>query len=100
MEEILISIANGMENRLIFVDEYHIIRYLNNSAKSHYLKKGYKNLIGTSILKFHCDETKEKIKMAVRVLKNNNTLAKVTIEDTDIFPVWIKDRFVGYYEIY
>lgn len=100
MEEILINIVDGMEKRLIFVDEYHIIRYLNQSAKEHYKKKGYKNLIGTSIFKFHNEETNEKIKMGVRVLKSNRTLVKVTIGETDIFPVWIKERFVGYYEIY
>lgn len=100
MEEILINIVNQMEKKLIFVDEYHIIRYLNQSAKEHYLKKGYKNLIGTSIFKFHSEETKEKIKIGVRVLKSNKTLVKVTVGQTDIFPVWIKERFVGYYEIF
>lgn len=100
MDDVLINIVNEMEKKLIFVDEYHIIRYLNYSAKEHYLKKGYKQLVGKSIFSFHTDETKEKIKMAVNVLKQNDTLKKVTIADTDIFPVWIKQRFVGYYEMY
>lgn len=100
MEEILINIVDGMEKRLIFVDEYHIIRYLNKSAKEHYKKKGYKNLIGTSVFKFHNEAINEKIKMCIRVLSSNKTLVKVTIGETDIFPVWIKEKFVGYYEIY
>ena len=41
MEDILITIVNSMEKRLIFVDDYHIIKYLNNAAKEHYLNKGY-----------------------------------------------------------
>lgn len=100
MEKILINIVDNMEKRLIFADEYHIIRYLNNAAKSHFSKKNYKNLNGKSVLKFHDEETKEKIKMAVNVLKSNNSLYKVTIGDTNIYAVRINNVFRGYYEIF
>lgn len=100
MEDILITIVNSMEKRLIFVDDYHIIKYLNNAAKEHYLSKGYRDIVGKSIFSFHKEKTNEKIKMAVRVLEANNSLPKATIGDTDIFPVRINNKFCGYYEIF
>jgi transcriptional regulator with PAS, ATPase and Fis domain len=99
MEEVLINIVENMEKGVVFVDEYNTIVYLNKSAKEYYSKKTEKQLIGESVLKFYQVDIKRKIIMAVEMLRQNKSLKKVTIEDTDIYPVWINDTFSGYYKI-
>ena len=100
MEEILISIVNNMEKRIIFVDEFHIIKYLNNSAKEHYKKKGLCNLVGRSIFEFHKPEKNEKIKNAVKTLDEDNSINKVTIDSATMYAVRVNNKFCGYYEMF
>lgn len=97
MEEILINIIENMKKGIAFVDEYNTIRYLNNSAKVYYEKRNYKNLIGKSVFGFHDKNVNEKIQMSVRMLKNNNSLESVKVENTYIFPVRVNKKFLGYY---
>lgn len=100
MDEILISIIDNMEKRIVFADEYHTIRYINKSAKENFERKNLTDLLNKSVLEFHNLETNEKIKMAVRMLKANSSLNKVTIGTTDIFAVRVNNIFRGYYEIF
>ena len=97
MEEILINIIENMKKGIAFVDEYNTIRYLNNSAKVYYEKRNYKNLIGKSVFGFHDKNVNEKIQMSVRMLKNNNSLESVKVENIYIFPVRVNKKFLGYY---
>lgn len=100
MEEILINIVDNMEKRIIFVDEFHIIKYLNNSAKEHYKKKGLCNLVGRSIFEFHKPETNEKIKNAAKTLEEDNSLSKVIIGSATMYAIRVKNKFCGYYEMF
>jgi PAS domain S-box-containing protein len=48
------AILDSVKNPIVFVDNDHIIRYLNRSAKVRYYEKlGYSDLIGKSILNCH-----------------------------------------------
>ncbi|MFH0783725.1 MAG: PAS domain-containing protein [Pseudomonadota bacterium] len=48
------AILDSVKNPIVFVDNDHIIRYLNRSAKvRYYEKRGYSDLIGKSILDCH-----------------------------------------------
>lgn len=101
MEEILMNIIQYMDKKIIFADNYHIIRYLNKKAEEHYASKGYNNLIGESVLDFHKPETKQKIKDAISELEKNKDMTKFQINQTVIYAVRNKEnKLVGYYEMY
>lgn len=101
MEEILVDIINCMEKRILFADDKGIIRYLNNAAKVHYLKKGLNNLIGRSLFEFHKDETNKKILSILEQFKNDSNLNKEVINTTTIYAVRDSNgKFKGIYEMY
>lgn len=101
MEDVLLNIVHYMDKKIIFVDDYHIIRYLNQKAKDFYSQKGLNNLIGKSLLNFHKPETNEKIKEAVRTLEKDKELPSFQINETVIYAVRDKNKqLVGYYEMY
>ena len=101
MEEILMYIVDNMENRVIFANANGIIRYLNNSAKKYYSKKGYNNLIGHSLLEIHQDKKNKKM---LKILDNfyiNSELNEAEINSTTLYAIRDKDgNFQGVYEIY
>ena len=48
------AILDSVKNPIVFVDNDHIVRYLNRSAKvRYYEKRGYLDLIGKSLLDCH-----------------------------------------------
>ena len=75
--EILKGILNSYPYFIVFVDNDYIIRFMNQPAQDHYLKKG-KNLIGKSIFDCHNEKSIEKI-------KKNYEEIKTTGKDVFIF---------------
>lgn len=101
MEEVLINIIQYMDKKIIFADNYHTIRYLNQKAIEHYASKGYNKLIGESVLSFHKPETKQKLKDAVLTLEKNKDMMQYQINNTIVYAVRNKKgELIGYYEMY
>ncbi len=75
--EILKGILNSYPYFIVFVDNDYIIRFMNQPAQDHYLKKG-KNLIGKSI--FDCHNEK-----SIEIIKKNYEEIKTTGKDVFIF---------------
>ena len=68
--EILKAILNSYPYFIVFVDNEYIIRFMNQLAQDHYLKKG-KNLIGKSLFDCHNEKSIEKIKKSYEEIKKN-----------------------------
>ena len=56
------AILDSVKNPIVFVDNDHIIRYLNRSAKvRYYEKRGYSDLIGKSLFDCHNSTSADQI---------------------------------------
>lgn len=66
--EMLEGILNSYPYPIVFVDNDYIIRFMNQPAQDHYLKKG-KNLIGKSLFDCHNEKSIEKIKKNYEEIK-------------------------------
>lgn len=103
--EIFQAILDTLKHPVVFVDNDHIIRYLNRAAKvRYYEKRGYSDLIGKSIFDCHnptsVNQMRETHKRLLEGedevhLQLNKDQNKVTVV------VGVRDgdgRLLGYYE--
>ena len=102
--EILLAILDTVNHPIVFVDNDHIIRYLNQPAeKRYYDKRGYSDLVGKSLFDCHNAESHERIREIHNNMANgeNEIFLKVTDENEKITVIAVRDRkggLVGYYE--
>jgi DUF438 domain-containing protein len=100
--ELLSRILDSWNKSVVFVDNDHIIRYMNKPAEKHYARWG--NVIGKSLFECHNESSQATIKDAYARLKDgceevlivNNRKQRVYIRgvrDTD-------GNLLGYYERY
>jgi DUF438 domain-containing protein len=100
------AIPDSINSPIVFVDNDHIIRYLNKPAKVlFYGKFGYSDLIGKSLFECHDPASRDPIKrlharlsegedeIFVRVIKNRLKLTAIAVRD----PAGV---LIGYYERY
>ncbi len=66
--ELLSAILDNLKESVIFVDNDHIIRYMNSAAKKHYARFG--EVIGKSLFDCHKPGSAQKIKDIYVQLKN------------------------------
>ena len=101
---IMSHILDSIPYPILFVDCDHIIRYMNNSAKYHYYtEKGYKDLIGKSLLDCHNEQSRGKIIEAVEKLKNhgNEIFLGVSVKNQRMYINPVRDEngeLIGYFE--
>ena len=100
------AILERINSPIVFVDNDHIIRYLNKPGKVlFYGKFGYSDLIGKSLFECHDPASHDPIKrlharllegedeIFVRVIKNRLKLTAIAVRDS-------AGTLIGYYERY
>ena len=98
------SILDSINSPVVFVDNDHIIRYLNQAAKVRYYEnRGYADLIGKSLFDCHGAASREQVKLlhARLVAGENEIFLKVNKYQEKVTVVGVRDdngRLLGYYE--
>lgn len=96
------SFLNSMKNPFMFVDNEHIIKYMNKAAVKHY-DRGL-NLIGTSIFDCHNEESNKIIRDIYEKMQNG--LEEELITDNEKYRIYMRairaenGNLLGYYERY
>jgi nitrogen-specific signal transduction histidine kinase len=104
IEKIALYVIDSWPYPVLFVDCDHIIRYMNKQAKYHYYtEKGYRDLIGKSLLEFHNEQSKEKIITAYEKLRNHGSeiFLGVNVKNQRMYISPVRDEageLVGYFE--
>jgi len=98
------TILETINSPIVFVDNDHIIRYLNKAARiRYYERRGYSELIGKSLFECHNPSSRENIKrLHDKLLAGEDEIfLKVNKYQEKITFVGVRDpdgRLVGYYE--
>ncbi|MBN2804828.1 MAG: PAS domain-containing protein, partial [Deltaproteobacteria bacterium] len=101
-EEIISSILDSWNKPIVFVDNEHIIRYMNEPALKHYAKWG--NIIGKDI--FHCHNSKSRdiiLKLYEQMKQGENEVLITDNEKHKVYMRAVKDKsgnLLGYCERY
>ena len=103
-QKIYEAILDSIDSPIVFVDNNHIVRYMNKAAKSRYYeKRGYLNLIDKSLFDWHKPASQRAIKSLHKrlmageneiILQENKNQEKITVvgvRTTD-------GQLIGYYE--
>jgi DUF438 domain-containing protein len=102
--ETCLAILNTVSHVLVFVDNDHVIRYLNKSAKKRYYEtQGRSDLIGKSILDCHNEKSCNQIVEDYKRLKaGENEIVRIASKIGRKFSmVAVRDAdggLLGYYE--
>jgi hypothetical protein len=97
-------ILDSIDSPIVFVDNDHIIRYLNKAAKvRYYEKRGYSDLINRSLFDCHNPASQEQIKRIHDRLLTGETaiFLKVNKDQERITVVGVRNaagQLLGYYE--
>lgn len=99
------AILDSVKHPIVFVDNDHIIRFMNRAAKvRYYERRGYAELIGKSILDCHNPVSINQIMQAYKRLENGEDEVRLHLdkdrEKATVF-VGVRDdngRLLGYYE--
>jgi PAS domain S-box-containing protein len=103
-QKIYEAILDSIDSPIVFVDNNHIIRHLNEAARSRYYdKRGYSNLIGKSLFDCHNPASQEEIKrLHERLLAGENEIfLQVNKDQEKITVVGVRaadGQLFGYYE--
>ena len=104
-KEIYEALLNTLQSPVVFVDNDHIIRYLNRAAQvRYYEQRGFSDLVGKSLFDCHNNNSELRMKQIHarlmdgedRVLLKNNDTETITV-------VAVRDherRLLGYYEYF
>jgi PAS domain S-box-containing protein len=97
------AILDSIDSPIVFVDNDHIIRYLNKAAKVRYEKRGYSDLRGKSLFDCHNPASTESIKQIHERLLTGETAVflKVNKDQERITVVGVRSaagQLLGYYE--
>jgi PAS domain S-box-containing protein len=103
--EIYQAILDSVKHPIVFVDNNHIICYLNRAASvRYYEKRGYSELIGKSIFDCHNPISINKIQQVHKRLQDGEIEVRLRLnkdqEKVTVF-VGVRDsngRLLGYYE--
>ena len=103
--EIYQAILDSIKHPVVFVDNDHIVRYLNRAAKvRYYEKRGYADLIGKSIFDCHNPTSVNHIKQTHKRLQDGEDEVRLRLNKdqkkvTVVVGVRGDDgRLFGYYE--
>ena len=98
------ALLDTINSPIVFVDNDHVICYLNKAAKiRYYEKRGYSELLGKSLFECHNAESEKKVKQIHSKLLDgeNEVFLKVTDDNETITVVAVRDatgKLMGYYE--
>ncbi|MCK9392530.1 MAG: PAS domain-containing protein [Syntrophales bacterium] len=104
--KILAAILDSIGSPILFVDNDHIIQYLNKPAQVRFYEKlGYRDLIGKSVFDCHKPASNDGIKslygrflageneIFVHIINNRTKLTAIAVRDP-------QGKLLGYYERY
>ena len=100
------AILDSINSPIVFVDNNHIIRYLNKPARDRfYGKLGYSDLIDKSLFDCHAPSSQEPIKrLHARLLAGENEIFVRAVNDRlKLTAIGVRDeagKLIGYYERY
>ncbi len=103
-EKTLQAILDAIPFPIVFVDNNHVIRFLNNKARYHYnQERGYSELIGKCLFDCHTEASKEKILEIVEKLKNHGqeVFLSVNVKNERIYINPVRNdqgELIGYFE--
>jgi DUF438 domain-containing protein len=97
------AILDSIDSPIMFVDNGHIIRFMNKAAKNQFDKIGFLNLIGKSLFDCHNPASTEFIKrIHERLIAGESRIfLKVNKEDEKMTVVGVRNtdgQLLGYYE--
>lgn len=97
-------ILDSINSPIVFVDNNHIIRYLNKAARiRYYEKRGYSDLIGRSLFDCHNPASQEAIQcLHERLMAGENEIfLKINKDQERVTVVGVRatdGQLLGYYE--
>ena len=101
-KELLSAILNSMTDEMVFVDNEHIIRYVNLAGKKKYAKFG--DILGKSIFACHNPHSVEIIKNCyVKLQAGEEDILFSDNEKRSVYMHAVRDesgQLLGYYERY
>ncbi|BBO67779.1 hypothetical protein DSCA_17090 [Desulfosarcina alkanivorans] len=98
------AILDSIHHRIVFVDNDHIIRFLNRKARRwFYEKRGHADLIGKSIFACHQPASCAQLKRLYHRLQQgeDEVFVKITAQKEKASMVAVRDahgRLLGYFE--
>lgn len=101
---LLKAILDSIHHRIVFVDNDHVIRYLNRRAREwFYGKRGYADLIGKSIFACHNSDSVAHLRKFYQRLAQgeDEVFVKITAQKEKASMVAVRDsegRLIGYFE--
>jgi DUF438 domain-containing protein len=101
-KELLAAILDSLTDELVFVDNEHIIRYVNQAGKKKYAKFG--DILGKSIFACHKQHSAELIKACyVKLQAGENDILFSDNEKRCVYMRAVRNengQLLGYYERY
>ena len=99
------ALLDSIQEPIVFVDNDHVIQYLNPAAMRKHEAAGYGGLLCKSVMDCHSPESQEKIRRIYAQLKDgsNEVLEKVNKRGQKVFVRAVRDedgKLLGYYERY
>jgi DUF438 domain-containing protein len=103
--EVQLALLDSIVDPIVFVDDQHIIRYINPSAKEKYGKRGTPDLVGNSIFLYHNEKSNEIILEIFESFRNGEEERFLVVNQTSqkVFMRAVRDEqgnVIGYYERY
>lgn len=101
----ILSFLDSIQAPVEFVDNDHIIRYLNGKAEErYYLERGYADLAGKSLFDCHNEESKRRIvKLHERLEQGEDSITREDPHKLERFTLVAvrgdRHQLIGYYEI-
>ncbi|WP_321530169.1 PAS domain-containing protein [uncultured Desulfuromonas sp.] len=104
-KEIYQALLNTLQSPVVFVDNDHIIRYLNRAAQVRYYEhQGFSNLIGKSLFDCHNKNSEQRmIQIHARLVAGEDRVLLKSSDTETISVVAVRDhdrRLLGYYEYF
>ena len=98
-----LAILDTLSSPTVFVDNDHIIRYLNRAARSRYAKRGFPDLVGKSLFDCHSPASVKAIRQihARLMVGEDEVFLKVDKDGLKLTVVGVRDsdgNLIGYYE--
>jgi hypothetical protein len=106
IKEISSLIVESWPYPILFADSNHIIKFLNRQARNYYYtERGFRELIGKSLLDLHNGPSREGIIAAVEKLKDHGSelFLRVNVRNQRMYLSPVRDEngeLLGYYTRY
>ena len=102
--EVLSCILDAIPYPIVFADCDHIIRFMNKRARYHYYEeRGYRDLVGRSLLDCHSEDSRAMLREAIERFQNHGKeeFLKVNARNERAYVTPVRDHggnLIGYFE--